>query len=554
MDKHLRIYQRFFSSLDHLSRQAGRNRFSTGYCTPRSKVTTPRRPVLTDKRECQLAPVASHRLCGSISVSAVSFTTSSSRMSGKGQDGSQIPADGNESNKKRSNDSSRESHAKKSKVNKKEAAKNHTRRGRGRGFDESRDDRNIPAHLGSYANEAQRELLGLSNMNENRFEIADGTNTVKRKIALFLGFLGTKYGGFQVNVGQRTLQGEIELALYRAGMLSELNFGHPHKYSWSSSARTDKGVHACAQVCSLKVELLESDLDDNLEAARKRLQERLPPEIQVMDMLRTTRNFCAKTQRDRVRYQYMIPSFLLHQNYRQLLEDQAIPLVGRREMAKCPLAEDEVKKLQALVQGYRSTEEQRKLLQVALQKYQGTHPFHNFTKGMKIGQPQAFRFIETFSVQDPVIMCDMEWIPTQVLGQSFLLHQIRKMISLAVDVTRGAASLDLMDKALSKNEVVCVALAPAQGLFLEMSYFGGYNRRKGTQNADLPDLDFLQPGGAHDRWNAFRTKIREHIVDEEVKQGNFLQYLYQQECLFDYENLYQIDDDGTEDGDNEGEG
>lgn len=432
-------------------------------------------------------------------------------------------------------------------------AKNHTRRGRG--FDEDRDDRNLPAHEGSYANEAQRELLGMKDLNDNLIQFPEGTNTVKRKIALFLGFLGTKYGGFQVNIGQRTLQGEIELALYRAGMLSALNFGNPHKYSWSSSARTDKGVHACAQVCSLKVELLESDMDDQLEAARQRLQERLPSDIQVLDMLRTTRNFCAKTQRDRVRYQYMIPSFLLHPNYRQLLEEQGIPLEGRRDMAKAPLVQEEVEKLQAIVKDYRSTEEQRKVLKTALEKYQGTHPFHNFTKGMKLGQPQAFRFIETFSVQDPVVMSGMEWIPTQVLGQSFLLHQIRKMISLAVDVTRGAASLDLMDKALSKKEIVCVALAPAQGLFLEMSYFGGYNRRKGTQNAELPDLDFLQEGPAHDRWEAFRTKIREHIVDEEAKQGNFLQYLYQQECLFDYENLYQMEDDGsTADGETQNEG
>lgn len=443
-----------------------------------------------------------------------------------------------------SDESKSSSANKKPKLSKKEVSENHTRRPRG--YDEGRDDRHLPAHEGSYANEVQRELFGLVNLDENRIQHSEDTKTVKRKVALLLGFLGTKYGGFQVNAGQRTLQGEIELALYRAGMLSPLNFGNPHKYSWSSSARTDKGVHACAQVCSLKVELLESDMGDSLKMARERLQERLPPEIQVLDMLRTTRNFCAKTQRDRVRYQYMIPAFLLHRDYRKLLQDQKIPLDGRREIARMPLSEEEVGKLQAVVKDYRSTDEQRELLQKALEKYVGTKPFHNFTKGLKPGEPQAKRFIETFSVQDPVVMGGMEWIPTQVLGQSFLLHQIRKMISLAVDVARGAASLELMDKALSKTEVVCVSLAPAQGLFLEMSYFGGYNRRKGSQNADVPDLDFLQEGPAHGRWEACRTKIRGHIVEEELAQGNFLQYLYQQECLFDYEDLYNVGDDSSE--------
>jgi tRNA pseudouridine38-40 synthase len=434
--------------------------------------------------------------------------------------------------------------AKKPKLNNKEAAENHTRRPRG--FDEGRDDRNIPKHEGSYAHENQRKLFGMTDLDENRVEHSEDTKTNKRKIALFLGFLGTKYTGFQVNVGQRTIQGEIELALYRAGLMTPLNFGNPHKYSWSSSARTDKGVHACAQLCSLKAELLESDIEDALKAARERLQERLPPEIQVLDMIRTTRNFCAKTQRDRVRYQYMIPSFLIHPDYRKLLQDHGISLDGREETAKTPLLEEEVKKLQASLNDYRSTEEQRKVLQSALEKYQGTRPFHNFTKGLKPGEPQAKRFIETFSVQDPVVMGGMEWIPTQVLGQSFLLHQIRKMVSLAVDVTRGAATLELMDKALAKREVVCVGIAPAQGLFLEMSYFGGYNRRKGTQNPELPDLDFLQDGPARDRWEACRTKIREHIVEEEVTQGNFLQYLYQQECIFDHKNLYSLDDNAKE--------
>ena len=43
----------------------------------------------------------------------------------------------------------------------------------------------------------------------------------------------------------------------------------------------------------------------------------------------------------------------------------------------------------------------------------------------------------------------LEWIPTQVVGQSFLLHQIRKMTSLAIDVARGCASLETIQQALS---------------------------------------------------------------------------------------------------------
>jgi tRNA pseudouridine(38-40) synthase len=353
-----------------------------------------------------------------------------------------------------------------------------------------------------------------------------------------------------VNNNQRSIQAEIELALYRSGMISTANFGLPHKYSWSSSARTDKGVHACAQFCSVKVELLESDLESNdgLEAARQRVEEYMPVDIRVLDMLRTTRNMCAKTQRDRVRYQYMIPSFLLHPDWKVVLTDQGIPLTGRQDVGKEPLTDEEIKKVKSSLDDFRCTAEQRKLLENALSKYEGTNPFHNFTRGIKPGQPQANRFIEYFRVQDPVVIDGVEWIPTQVLGQSFLLHQIRKMISMAIDVTRGVASLDVMEKALNEEEVVRIGIAPAQGLFLEMSYFGGYNRRK-VQNQDLPNLDWSVDGPAKDRWQAMRNKIRQHIVEEEMQQGNFIQYMYTQEVFFEHQKFYKLDEkpyDGNE--------
>ena len=206
---------------------------------------------------------------------------------------------------------------------------------------------------------------------------------------------------------------------------------------------------------------------------------------------------------DRVRYQYMIPSFILHPDWKDVLVKQGIPLEGRDENPKEPLTPEEVKKVKAAVSGYRITKEQKDLLASALNRYKGTNPYHNFTKGIKPGQPQANRYMEYFRVQDPVVINGVEWIPTQVRGQSFLLNQIRKMICLAIDITRGVASLDIMEKALSKTEVVRVGIAPAQGLFLEMSYFGGYNRRK-QQNQDLPDLDWSKDGPAKERWKDFR--------------------------------------------------
>ncbi|KAL3942833.1 MAG: hypothetical protein SGBAC_003032 [Bacillariaceae sp.] len=470
-------------------------------------------------------------------------------------------------------------------------------------FDGNTDDRDQPPHEGSFAHEALRQQYNVSL--EPRTIIGEDQKTLKRKVALFLGFIGTKYAGFQMNGGQRTIQAEIELALYRAGMIADFNFGKAHKYSWSSSARTDKGVHACAQVCSAKVELLESEVqpsqqqlkemekemekkklaeggsgegagekdagadtntttttaaatstcssDTELEAARKRLEEYLPHDIRVLDMLRTTRSMCAKTQRDRVRYQYMIPAFMLQEDWKKVLVDQGILVETNQEsnedIVRKPLTEEEIAKVKTAVEGYRSTNGQRKRLEAALDRYKGTNAFHNFTKGLQPGQPQAMRFIEYFRMQDPVVIDGVEWIPTQVLGQSFLLHQIRKMISMAIDVARGAAPPELMDMALDKKERVRVGIAPAQGLFLEMSFFGGYNRRK-AQNADLPNLDWSKVGLANERWKAFRHKIRQHVVEEEKEQGNFIQYMHLQE-FYNFSKFYEeaLASRGTEEGD-----
>lgn len=112
-----------------------------------------------------------------------------------------------------------------------------------------------------------------------------------------------------MNVGVRTIQAEVERAFFETGMLSLSNYGYPRKYGWSNSARTDKGVHAAAQVCSAKV--LVPTPGEDLDELRVRVNERLPSDICLLDVKKVTKSFQAKTARDKVRYQYMVPSYLL---------------------------------------------------------------------------------------------------------------------------------------------------------------------------------------------------------------------------------------------------
>lgn len=85
---------------------------------------------------------------------------------------------------------------------------------------------------------------------------------------------------------------------------------------------------------------------------------------------------------------------------------------------------------------YRISNSRRARVQEALNAYLGTRNFHNYTIQKKFSDPSAKRVIRSFNVgKEPVIINDTEWLSLKVHGQSFMMHQIRKMIAMVVCVT-----------------------------------------------------------------------------------------------------------------------
>jgi tRNA pseudouridine38-40 synthase len=468
-------------------------------------------------------------------------------------------------------------------------------------------------HPGSYVCPEQRSILGMPPLSftpdgqpipptdsTDLETISSDTNgntettRIKRKVALLVAYLGTDYNGFQINPGQKTLQAELEYAIWRAGCLDPRNVGYPHKYSWSTSGRTDKGVHACAQVVSCKLafpapptdagsahgdthhneQVSTSSIIDTLSQSRELINRYLPASVRVLDLVRTTRTFCARTQRNKVRYQYMIPAFVLAftpAQIRQIFADCNIAptdkknnntdvdvsieeqdngveendnesdVIIKRHGAD-PLTADEVQHVQSKLANARVTPEQLTRLKDALQQYVGTHSYHNLSKGVAYNEARAKRYVMSFDVEDLILSDDgVQWIPTQVVGQSFLMHQIRKMVCLAMDVARDATPLSTMAHILTTPDHRNVYVAPAQALFLEMSYYDAYNRRKSSQQSmDVDDLDWTDPTTeVYQRWNDFRHNvIMKHVAEEEAQNGNFVKYLYVHEFLANYEKTY----------------
>lgn len=77
---------------------------------------------------------------------------------------------------------------------------------------------------------------------------------------------------------------------------------------------------------------------------------------------------------------------------------------------------------------YRVDQERFSKFKQAMQMFKGTHNFHNYTIARSFKDQAANRFMIDINVDDPVIIEGMEWISVKLHGQSFMLHQIRKMI------------------------------------------------------------------------------------------------------------------------------
>jgi tRNA pseudouridine(38-40) synthase len=59
--------------------------------------------------------------------------------------------------------------------------------------------------------------------------------------------------------------------------------------------------------------------------------------------------------------------------------------------------------------------------------------------------PSCKRNMKSFTADAPVVTdSDVEWVMLSVTGQSFMLHQIRKMVACTVDVVRGQATPEVL--------------------------------------------------------------------------------------------------------------
>lgn len=352
----------------------------------------------------------------------------------------------------------------------------------------------------------------------------------RRKIAIFFAYCGVGYQGMQKNPGAKTIEGELEEALFHAGAVPDHDRGCPRRYDWARSARTDKGVSAVGQVVSGRFYVDPPGLVERLNSI-------LPSQIRIFGYKRVTKSFNAKKFCDKRRYVYLIPLFALDPSRHRDRESVFASLGSGNELVKCLECSERGRKvigrmgkrkfdtetdpevnvaesgILSNTGGPKSNSEMQEESQQAadslensndmnvscektkqtarelengaidivksdgekvenqdgelkveksdfcygdkegerfnriLKTYEGTHNFHNFTTRTKAEDPAAKRYIISFEAKTTVIVDGIEFVKCEVLGQSFMLHQIRKMIGLAVAIMRNSAPESLIETA-----------------------------------------------------------------------------------------------------------
>ncbi len=161
-----------------------------------------------------------------------------------------------------------------------------------------------------------------------------GEATTKVKVAIVIGFVGSKYHGLQyinpsvhlnpaTNMPYQTIEGLLADALFKCKAILPSNHMELKKLSWSSSSRTDKGVHCCKMVISLKIEAAPTHHSSQSSAAaslglqklKDKLNAVLPPDIRVFGLRRVNNSFrarnCANFRYQSKRYQYHSPIVII---------------------------------------------------------------------------------------------------------------------------------------------------------------------------------------------------------------------------------------------------
>ncbi|KMU75595.1 tRNA pseudouridine synthase 1 [Coccidioides immitis RMSCC 3703] len=391
----------------------------------------------------------------------------------------------------------------------------------------------------------------------------------KRKVAVLLGYSGTGYHGMQMSAKEKTIEGEIFPALVAAGAISKANAMDPKKSSFVRCARTDKGVHAAGNVISLKLIIEDPDLvnkvnnilSPQIRIWAKKLLEAAEKEGDIGDYKKRQEEVLSYWED--VDHEYIRPILsTLPESTRLKVQEslcikdrsQSIQNAEGKEELDCSSdinavkdekeggnltpgnSDSEDQKINEVIKtvraayfkakkAYRIHPARLARVQEVLDLYIGTRNFHNYTIQKTFRDASARRVIKSFNIsKDPIIIDGTEWLSLKVHGQSFMMHQIRKMVAMAALVVRCGTDPQRITQSYGPQKIP-IPKAPGLGLLLERPIFDTYNK-KATNELDKNPIEF---GKYEKEIEEFKNReIYQRIFREEEETnafGNFFNHI-----------------------------
>ncbi|GAU91785.1 hypothetical protein RvY_03977 [Ramazzottius varieornatus] len=264
-----------------------------------------------------------------------------------------------------------------------------------------------------------------------------------KKCAILMGYCGAAYQGMQWNAGIATIETCLFTAMEKLEMIPKEWDKDLYQLSFQRCARTDKGVSAAGQVVSIPIPVAD------IPTAVERINAELPADIRLFGIRRVTQGFNSKNWCSSRTYLYMCPT-----------------------LAFAPLED-------VVTYDYRIDPSRIEQINAMLKRYHGTNNFHNFTIGVKPWQDAAKRFMREVECGQPFVCDGVEFVVITVKGQSFMMHQIRKMVGLVIAVMRGHLAPDIFDTIFGPAKAD-VPRAPGLGLLLQAVHFDVYNQKFGS--------------------------------------------------------------------------
>jgi tRNA pseudouridine38-40 synthase len=293
---------------------------------------------------------------------------------------------------------------------------------------------------------------------------------------LTLAYDGTEFRGWQVQPGERTVQGELQAALGRITGESPLPQG---------SGRTDAGVHALGQVASF---VLAAPIPaENLQRALNRT---LPPAIRILEARTVRSTFHARHSAMAKTYEYRIyrgeicPPLLARYVYAcpwslevAALEESARAFLGEHDFLSFAATDPD---LAGRSLSSAQEHDQKLIAPPAPEKLVsegdgGFNPRIKPTESMWALAPEGrFRSVEKEAVR---IIFSSAWeqqkteagalLVYRVRGSGFLHHMVRNLVGTMLEAGRGRLSANAIPAILAARcRAAAGPTAPARGLFL----------------------------------------------------------------------------------------